>query len=277
MLLGAPKAKRWRGIGLALTVLAMALFWWQGRIEPFRHGGSAWGLGWGILGLVLILLLAAFGIRKRAYKSTLGTLEGWLQAHLVLGLLSLLVVLFHTGFRFEDKLAVATLVVMAVVVGSGLLGVLLYSVVPRRLTEVKSNRTAAEISTQLNQLIGAMESAAQGRSASFERLARELVRSARPPAFSGWRLLFAGRSFAAAEADPAWKPLLAQVPTAERDPLRQLLVLYRQHRELASSLVVEQYYRNWLDAWLFVHLPLSLALLVLLVAHVITALYFRGI
>lgn len=277
MLLGSTKARRWRRIGLALAVLATMLSWWQGRVEPFRHGGSAWGIGWGIAGVLLILLLAGFGIRKRAYKSTLGTLEGWLQAHLALGLLSLLVVLFHTGFRFEDKLAVATLVVMGVVVASGLLGVLLYSVVPRRLTEVKSNRTAAEISAQLNQLNGAMERAAQGRSASFERLARELVRSARPPAFSGWRLLFAGRSFAQGEADPAWKRYLSEVPTAERDPLRQLLVLYRQHRELASSLVVEQYYRNWLDAWLYLHLPLSLALLVLLVAHVITALYFRGI
>ena len=64
------------------------------------------------------------------------------------------------------------------------------------------------------------------------------------------------------------------MPPAERNDLQQLLVLSRQRRELVLSLVQQQRYRNLLAVWLFVHVPLSFALLVVLAAHVWGALYY---
>ena len=278
MFLGSRAARRWRWIGLVLLAGAGVGFAWQRRSEDFPHGGSPWGLGWGIAGLVLILVLLAFGLRKRAYKSTWGTLEGWLQAHLWLGVLALAVAFFHTGMRFEDQLALAALLVLAAVVASGILGVGLYTLFPRLLTDVGANRTAREISDQLNQIAQSMARLSGGKSAVFQGLYRRLLSEGRPVALAGWRILLGGgKPRAGAAEDRAFKRLLGEVPVEEREELRQLLVLSRQHKELLGSLVSQQYYRNWLDVWLWIHVPLSLALLALVLAHAIVALYYRGV
>ena len=60
----------------------------------------------------VVIFLAAFGIRKRAYRSNFGTLENWMQSHIYLGLLAGVVLLLHTGFRFNDGIAVATFVLV---------------------------------------------------------------------------------------------------------------------------------------------------------------------
>ncbi|MGZ7041795.1 MAG: hypothetical protein ACXVH7_08400, partial [Thermoanaerobaculia bacterium] len=134
----------WRRIFVVLLIAVSASYYWYIKQE-FPHGGSRWGLGYGIAGYALILLLAFFGIRKRNYRSTFGTMEQWLQSHIYLGVLVLLILFFHTGGRFNDKIAVTTFVLVAIVVLSGVFGAILYATVPRMLTEVESNLTVDEL------------------------------------------------------------------------------------------------------------------------------------
>lgn len=169
----------WRRIFLVLLIGTSASYFHYARRE-FPHGGSAYGLAYGIAGTALILLLAFFGIRKRWYRSTFGTLEQWMQSHIYLGILAMIVLLFHTGGRFNDKIAVTTLVLMAIVVASGILGAILYVTVPRMLTEVESDLTVEEIADQLNQLARSMARIASGRSAPFQRIYDELLRQTAP-------------------------------------------------------------------------------------------------
>lgn len=279
MFLASRAGRRWRWIGLLLLVASAVPFtraWLRGE---YLHGGSPVGLAYGIAAAALILVLLAFGVRKRSYRSRLGTLEGWLQAHLYLGVVAMAVAFFHTGGRFEDRLATWTFVVMAVVVASGLFGAFVYAIVPRLFTDAGSNRSAAEISDQLNQIGGAMERLAAGKSAPFERICRGLLEETAPRPLAGWRILLGKRrqrrQVEAREDD--LRTVLGLVAEGEREDLQQLLVLSRQHKELLESLITQQYYRNWLDVWLWLHLPLSLALLVLLAAHAVLALYYRGI
>src|SRR4026209_621972 len=103
----------WPRIFLVLLIGTSASYAYYDRRE-FTHGGSTFGLAYGIAGTALILLLAFFGIRKRWYRSTFGTLEQWLQSHIYLGLLVLLVLVFHTGMGFNDKVAVATFVLVVI-------------------------------------------------------------------------------------------------------------------------------------------------------------------
>jgi len=78
-----------------------------------------------------------------------------------------------------------------------------------------------------------------------------------------------------ASGQPApWAAELGRVPAGEQEELRQLLVLSRQRRELLLRLVAQQRYRNLLGAWLYVHLPLSIALLVLVAAHLVAVSYY---
>jgi cytochrome b561 len=267
------KSVVWRWIAGALLAALVASYLWVERGPEPAHGGSAWGLGYGIAAAALVLLLAAFGWRKRAYRSKLGTLEGWLQSHVYLGVLVLVVALFHSGFRFQDRVATAALATLALVVASGLVGAAFYTVYPRLLTEVQSNLSTAEISERLNRLTASMARLVAGRSRAFEGVYREVVVSSSPRGLAGWKLLL-GRLPGEGEG---WSKLLGRVPPEEQAPLRQLLMLARQHRELHLRLAYQERYKNLLDVWLWLHVPLTVLLIILIVAHVVAALYFRGV
>ena len=266
----------WRRIFILLLIATVGTFFYYARSE-FPHGGSPVGLLYGTIGFGLILLLSFFGIRKRWYRSTFGTLEQWMQSHIWLGVLVLIILLFHTGGRFEDKVAVATLVVAAIVVGSGIVGAILYVTVPRLLTEVESNLTVEEISDQLNQLAKTMARIASGRSAPFQKIHDELVKQSTPGTLAGWRLLLSrlGRKKTTDPAD--WARLIALAPKEEQDELRQMLVLSRQRRELLLRLIYQQRYKNILEAWLYIHIPFTIALLLMSVVHIVAVFYYGRI
>ncbi len=262
----------WRRIFFVLLIAVSASYYFYAQRE-FPHGGSTYGLAYGIAGTALILLLAFFGIRKRWYRSTFGTLEQWLQSHIYLGLLVLVVLLFHTGMRFHDRIAIATFVLVVIVVASGAFGAILYVTVPRLLTEVESNLTIEDMSDQLNQLARAMARIASGRSAAFQRIHDELTKQTTPGSLAGWRLLVSrGRRKKQEAAD--WARLIALVPREEQEDLRQMLVLSRQRKELLLRLIYQQRYKNVLEAWLYIHIPFTIALLVMAVVHIVGVFYY---
>ena len=262
----------WRRIFLVLLIGTSASYVYYDRRE-FTHGGSTFGLAYGIAGTALILLLAFFGIRKRWYRSVFGTLEQWMQSHIYLGLLVLIILFFHTGGRFNDKIAVTTLVLVIVVVASGIAGAILYATVPRMLTEVESELTVEEIADQLNQLARSMARIASGRSAPFQRIYDELLRQTAPGGLAGWRLIVS-RSRKKTQQDADWARLIALVPREEQEELRQMLVVSRQRRELLLRLVYQQRYKNILEFWLYIHIPFTIALIAFAVLHIAAVFYY---
>jgi hypothetical protein len=266
----------WRRIFIVLLIAVSAIYFRSAGRE-YMHGGSRIGIAYGIAGSALILLLAFFGIRKRWYRSRLGTLEGWLQSHIYLGILALIILVFHTGGRFNDKIAVTTLILVAIVVVSGIFGAVLYVTVPRMLTEVESELTVDEISDQMNQLGKQMARIASGRSEPFQRIYNQLITEGTPGWLAGWRLVIArlGRKTPMTSGD--FSHLLALVPKDEEPELRQMLVVSRQRKELLIRLLFQQRYKNVLEAWLYIHVPFTIALLLFAVVHVAAVFYYRRI
>jgi cytochrome b561 len=240
----------WRPIFFVLLIASTASFVYYIRRE-FPHGGSRFGLAYGAIGFFLCFLLAFFGIRKRWYRSTFGTVEQWMQSHIYLGILAMVILVFHAGGRFNDKVAVATLILVAIVVASGILGAILYVTVPRMLTEVESNLTAAEIYNQL-------------------------IREDAPGWLAGWRLLFR-RMRRGTKRTADWTNLLALVEKDEQEEIRQLLVVSRQRKELLIRLIYQQRYKNVLESWLYIHIPFTILLLVFAIVHVAAAFYYGRI
>jgi predicted membrane channel-forming protein YqfA (hemolysin III family) len=265
----------WRAIFVVLLVAVVGAYFWSARTE-YPHGGSRLGLIYGTAGYALILLLAFFGIRKRWYRSRFGTLEQWLQSHIYLGILVMVILILHTGFRMHDRVAVATLILVGIVVGSGILGALLYVTLPRLLTEVETDLSPEKISEELNQIAKGMARMASGKSQPFQRIHEGLMRESKPGWFAGWRLLLSpAKQKKGVSAD--WSNLLALVPKGEQEQLRQLLVDSRKRKELLIRLVLQQRYKNALESWLYIHVPFTIALLLLAIVHIAAVFYYGQI
>jgi hypothetical protein len=264
----------WRRIFIVLLAATVAAFVWSLKRESFAHGGSLIGLIFGTAGYLLILLLAYYGIRKRSYRSRFGTMEQWLQSHIYLGILVLVLLVLHTGGRFNDKVAVTTLILVAVVVLSGIAGAIFFVTVPRLLTEVESNLTVEEISTQLNQLARNMARLASGRSQPFVRIYDGLMKESMPGWLAGWRLLLSRMRRGGQQSVADWSKLLALVGKEEQEPLRQMLVFSRQRKELLIRLMYQQRYKNILEFWLYIHVPVTIAVLVFGTVHVVAVFYY---
>ena len=68
------------------------------------RGGSALGLTFGIVGYAMMLYAGLLGARKQVPTWRLGRAQTWMRGHIWLGLLSLLLILFHGGFAFRGPL-----------------------------------------------------------------------------------------------------------------------------------------------------------------------------
>ena len=75
-----------------------AYIWHRPPLAP--NGGTSLGLALGTVAALLIVWLMLFGLRKRDYRSRLGTLRGWLSAHVYLGASLIVIGTLHTGFEF---------------------------------------------------------------------------------------------------------------------------------------------------------------------------------
>ena len=107
--------------------------------------GSSWpGLTFGIIGTVLIAFAALLTPRKKVRTWRVGRAETWMRGHLWLGLLSLPMILFHAGFRAGGPLTSLLLLLLIVIVVSGFMGALFQHWVPKTMTRDVLDETIYE-------------------------------------------------------------------------------------------------------------------------------------
>ena len=132
----------------ALSVAAVVAYLIHDPQEP-PNGGTWLGYLLGVVGGALILWLMCFGVRKRRYASTLGTVEGWLSAHVYLGLALAVIVTLHSGFQLGFNIHTLAFMLRLLVIASGLFGVYAYFKYPTLLSE---NRAGASRDVLLDQV-----------------------------------------------------------------------------------------------------------------------------
>ena len=67
----------------------------------------------------MVLWMAWYGVRKRRYRASSTSLQGWLSAHVYLGLAAIVIATLHSGLELGLNLHTLTYVLMLVVVLSG--------------------------------------------------------------------------------------------------------------------------------------------------------------
>ncbi len=264
---------RWFWISFASAV-GLVLHYVNYRSRTVAYGGSIEGLLYGVVGTGLIGVLMYLGIRRRSYSSHTGTLQGWLSAHVYLGLLTLLVIPLHAGFRFGWDIHTLAFVLLAIVVLSGVGGVLLYRILPSRLTRFEARQQADKIDPQLARLLADMRALVKDKSNALVDIYRAELAASQQRMPSGWSLLRGQTRDVLAERSADLAAKAAVVPLDEQATFQVLSQLLLRKAQLELNLLQQMQLRNALKAWLYLHVPVSIAMVCAVVVHLIVVFWY---
>ncbi len=276
------------------------------------RGGSALGLTFGVIGFGFMLFAALLGARKRVPTWRIGRAQAWMRGHLWLGLLSLPVILFHGGFHFGGTLTRVLMWLLIVTVVSGVVGAVLQHYVPRVMTtDVKLETIYDEIGNVQKLLREEADRGVEaicgplgvGRSAKEEVQRAGGFSAARSMAGTGGSAAVAAETVVLTEEECAplrkfylkeMRPFLEQpklhgsrlrdadkahgafaglrtlMPQAAQSTVQDLEDICDEARQL----VRQEQLHHLLHGWLLVHIPISLALILLGAVHAVMALRY---
>jgi len=280
------RVARYLWVALAVLVASILIYSSQARSLP-PNGGSWQGYTLGGLGAALILWLTWLGIRKRRYRSRVGTVQGWASAHVYLGLVLPVVALLHCDFQMGWNVHTLALALLLAVAASGLLGLVVYLVFPARLAQVRAGRRRKDWLTELNELDARIREVAQRCQARTRAITESALDRtglgggvlAQLGGHDGSRVLDpspAGeRQALVANRDQATviNYLASVVPRAgkreEARAFQDLLAMFARRRTVLRKLRQDIRLQAWLEAWLYLHIPLTIGLLAALIVHVV--------
>jgi hypothetical protein len=278
VILGATAAVTAAGILAAAGGAAAGLWAWP------PQSSSPLGVTLGLVAAVIVLFEMALLPRKWLRGKRLGATRVWMRWHIWLGIACLPVVLVHAGFAFGGPLTTATLALFLGVTASGVWGLLMQQWLPQKLLEEVSGETvasqidflgeyhAAEATRLVDALVTVPAESGTTDPPVTGPPARELVAFRDdlllPYLRNGGRVRspLASRT----EADQRFARLRDIVPEVARLALDRLRDLAEMRRQWDAQARVQ----FWLHNWLVLHLPLSVAMTVLMVVHAVGALKY---
>lgn len=256
-------------------------------------GGTPVGLAFGVAGFGFMLFAGALGIRKRFPIWRIGRAQHWMRGHLWLGTLALPILFLHAGFHFGGALTSTLMVMLIVVVASGLLGAYLQHTLPARMMrEVQFETIYDQIGHIRSGLVAearervqsVAEEMAPGRGAGATVV---LTYIGAVPGINAELKEFT-ETFAE-QIEPWLENKARRSPLSDRGQSAQLFEelhhlmperawkivdaleeICEEKRQLDRQVVLHRA----LHAWLLVHIPLSIALIVLGFVHAIGSLRY---
>ena len=252
---------------LALAVyIAVAL-----RSPTPPRGGSASGLAFGILGYAMMLYAGLLGARKKVAIWRLGRAQTWMRGHLWLGLLSFPMILLHGGFHSRGPLTALLMLLFVIVIVSGIFGAAIQHYLPRVMTSQVPMETIYEeiphVREQLRQEADQLAESAVLVETEYEnkvRFREAYLETIRP------RLARAAPYHNEQPSMEVFQPLRLALPAELHGVLDDLENICEEQQQLYRQVQLYQ----WLHAWLLVHVPLSITLLVLGGVHAVVALHY---
>ncbi len=281
----AYRHRRYLWLALAVVAASIAGYWWHDPQEP-PNGGTVFGYTLGTIGAFLIGWLTWFGIRKRRYSSTLGTVQGWLSAHVYLGLTLIVVVLLHSGFQFGWNVHTLAFVIMVLVIASGLFGVYAYMKYPERMSLNRGGAPRSELVDQLEEIDRRSLRVAEQLGPEFHEFVASGVQRTQLGATLWDRIRGRDRSQVLLRSGGATSVVSNKGQEAALDwvaeqqsragdaetqaAIGELSALIRNKRRLLKQLGEDLKLQAIVEIWLYAHVPLTAALLAALTVHIVT-------
>lgn len=270
--------RRWL-TGPRLFAMAVAVLLYCGYYFPteqYLSPQAGVGYALGILGGSSMLLLLVYPLRKRVRAlSFIGTTKRWFQAHMALGIIGPVLVLFHSNFKLGAVNSNVALFCMLVVSGSGLFGRYFYAHIHHGLHGRKASlaelkeyaeklrwvTTNVEFLPDLVARIDDEERRIISGSERFPVLARPLV---------GAVGVLLSRRTLRQYVSQAMREATAGTARARHEQLRGTARRYIDDRLAATRRVVEfGAFERLFSLWHAFHLPLFLMLLIAGTVHVV--------
>lgn len=261
-----------------LIALATLYLGWSLPTERWISPERGIGYALGIVGGSAMLLLLLYPARKRLpWLGALGTVKGWFRAHMLLGVIGPILVLYHCNFSFGATNSNAALLAMLLVSGSGIFGRYFYTRIHfglygRRASRAELQRAADELRVKvagsrlvpelLDELDAADRRLLRPAPGGIARLVWPLFVSGRM-VLERWRIDRSARRQlrVAAASNRVIASQHGSFEVAVRRYIRQRLEATRQVAEFES-------YERLFSLWHVLHLPLFLLLLIAGVVHV---------
>ena len=108
------------------------------------NGSTAVGLTLGGVALGVMAFCAGLGLKRRVPHWPLGRAQTWMRGHLWLGLLVVLLVALHAGWRWGGPMTAALWILLITVTVSGIVGLVLQQVIPNAITQRVRGETVAQ-------------------------------------------------------------------------------------------------------------------------------------
>lgn len=263
------KEARWLWISV-VSVFVLTLIYLAHEPYGGRSGGSPFGYFSGSVAAGAMIFLMLYSKRKRAHHSSLGTLKGWLSAHVWIGSSLLFIVPLHSGFQFGCNVHTLCYLFIVGAILTGIWGAFLCITIPPRMQARREGFTTRGLLGELNTLSSDIGSLARNRSADFLRVFNQVEGGTLP---SIWKVLFSRKVLLKELDDRYFGGLVHKLPASEQGDMLKLLDLAQQRIELANKFIVEVRYAQLLKIWLYIHLPLAVGGFCLLIVHVFAVFY----
>ncbi len=265
------KGFRWAQIASGLCVVAVGVYFvTAAQLREPPSGGSWLGYLLGTASAGLIVWLACLGIRKRAVSDGHYSLKAWVSAHVYLGLSLIVLATLHTGFQFGWNVHTLAYTLMMLVIASGGFGIWAYSVLPHRLSANRGEVTRKQMLETIASLDAQLQEAAQPLDRSGAAIIRHSIEDTEIGGGFWQRLTGAYDNCANRQAMIRARALPR--PKTERDveALAKVEGLMQQKADALALARRQMRITALLEAWLFVHIPATFALLAALIAHIVS-------
>lgn len=264
---------RWLKIASIVGLIAI-LGYAFADVGPRPNGGTWYGYTLGTIGALMILWLTMLGMRKRTMSRGVWSLKGWTSAHVYLGLLLIVIGTLHTGFQFGWNIHTLAYVLMMLVIVSGIFGVVAYSVLPRALSDNRGETTQPQMLDNLRTLDRQLHEAAQ----PLDQQNADVVRlSLEDDPFGGGLLARLTGNYRRCGTRGALNRLRAVTgprPTIAGDPLERVDSLLERKLSALNRLRRHLRIKALLEIWLYVHVPMTVALIAALAAHIVSVFFY---
>jgi hypothetical protein len=267
------KRFRWLKISLSICLLAI-LGYGLVDVQPRPNGGSWYGYVLGTIATLLILWLAMIGVRKRAITDGRWSLKAWTSAHVYLGLSLVVIATLHTGFQFGWNVHTLAYALMMLVIASGIYGIAVYATLPKRLSDSSAEFTRPQMLQAVEKLDRQLELAAQPLAVEETRIVQLSLDD--DPCSGGIFARLSGK-YPTCRTERARMALSGRIdaaPDGQKQAIVAAVKLLQRKAAVLSRIRQQMRIRALLEVWLYVHVPLTFALIAALAAHIISVFFY---